>query len=99
MCEELLTRVVTASSLHACAGTNTVLVSIGSGEIHELNIATFSKVSTIRAEMFADDPRAGTITASTDAMRLSLQVTPQPSSHSLPPAIAASHLRRAASRG
>jgi hypothetical protein len=71
--------------LATCVRCNTVLVSIGSGEIHELNMATFSKVSTIRAEMFTDDPRAGTITASTDAMRLSLQVTPQPSSLSPQP--------------
>jgi len=54
-------------------GTNTVLVALGSGEIHEMNIATFKKVSTIRSERFEDDPRAGNISAKTNAMRLSLQ--------------------------
>ena len=38
-------------------GSNTVLVALGSGEIHEVNIATYKRVSTIRSELFEDDPR------------------------------------------
>jgi len=38
-------------------GSNTVLVALGSGEIHEVNIATYKRVSTICSELFEDDPR------------------------------------------
>ena len=51
-------------------------VAVGSGDIHELNISTFKKVSTIRSEVFETDPRAGKITAQTNAMRLSLIPVP-----------------------
>jgi hypothetical protein len=44
------------SMLHI-KGSNTVLVALGSGEIHEVNIATYTRVSTIRSELFEDDPR------------------------------------------
>ena len=58
------------------AGSSTVLVSQGSGDIHEMNMETRSKVSTVRAEIFHDDPRAGNMTEKTDPARLSLRDIP-----------------------